>query len=188
MASLLFGEVLRLGFAPASRGYYVVSCRDASFGRCWASYEADLTARTIFDLSIVTREYDMLDKLISFVRSALFAAVAATPLLGCSESDESAARFTLVGEEREVRGTVTDAKLTVCGTAPDKPGTCEGTLVIEPPGTGAAGRISVEVTRDVILKKDGQAVFLPQLRGNEVIVKYRASKEGPSVATSVAGQ
>ena len=76
-------------------------------------------------------ENDMLAKLIIFAKPILFAAVAAMSLLGCSRSDDSAARFTLVGEEREVRGTVADAKLTACGPVSDKPGTCEGTLVVE---------------------------------------------------------
>ena len=81
-----------------------------------------------------------------------------------------------------------DAKLTACGPVSDKPGTCEGTLVVEPPGAGPAGRKPVEVTRDVALKKDGQAVFLPQLRGSQVIVTYRATKEGADVATSIVSQ
>jgi hypothetical protein len=76
----------------------------------------------------------------------------------------------------------------VCAPAADRVGTCEGTLVVEPPGAGAPGRIPVEVTRDVRLTKGGQAVFLPQLKGGQVVVKYRATKEGPSLATSVVGQ
>ena len=113
------------------------------------------------------------------------AALAALPLLGCNDADESA-RFTMVGEEREIRGTVTEAKLTLCAPTPDKPGTCEGTLVVELQSEGEAGRMAVEITRDVPLKKDGQAVFLPQLQGGQVIIQYRATEEGPSVATSVS--
>jgi len=120
---------------------------------------------------------------ISKMRPVVFAALAAIPLMGCSES-ESGQRFTMVGEEREVRGTVTDAKLTLCAPTPDKPGTCEGTLTVQPAASDA-GRIVVEVTRNVKLMKDGQSVFLPQLKGAQAIIKYRASKEGPSVATSV---
>lgn len=133
-------------------------------------------------------EDDMLEELNQLMRPVLLAALAAISLLGCDKVDGQSARFTPVGEEREVRGTVIDAKLTLCGPTPEKPGTCEGTLVVEPPAAGATGRIQVEVTRDVSLKKDGQAVLLPQLRGSQVIVKYRATKEGPSLATSVVGQ
>ena len=117
----------------------------------------------------------------------VLAAAAAILLPGCSKSEESGARFTPIGEEKEIQGRVSDAKLTVCGPTPEKPGTCEGTLVVETGGPGA-GRVPVEVTRDVVLKKAGQPVFLPQLRDSQVTVKYRASKEGPNVATSVAAR
>lgn len=129
----------------------------------------------------------MFEHLNGFAKPILLAVVAATPLLGCGKADEPTARFTPVGEEREIWGTATEAKLTVCGPVPGKVGTCEGTLVVQPPKAGAAS-VAVEVTRDVALKKDGQAVFLPQLRGSPVIVKYRATKEGPNLATSVVGQ
>lgn len=129
----------------------------------------------------------MLENLPHLAKPILFSAVTALVLLGCQKAEESATRFTPVGNERELRGTVVEAKLTACGPAPGKPGTCEGTLVVEPPGGGASGRIPVEVTRDVPLSKAGQPVFLPQLRGGQVVVKYRATKEGPSVATSVVG-
>ncbi len=130
----------------------------------------------------------MLAKLRNSVTVIGFAAAAGLLLPGCSKSEESGARFTPIGEEKEVRGKVAEAKLTVCGTTPNKPGTCEGTLLVEPPGSGAAGRVPVEVTRDVVLKVSGQTVFLPQLRDSQVTVKYRASKEGPNVATSVLAQ
>lgn len=127
----------------------------------------------------------MLKHLEKTMTTMAFAAVAGIALQGCGKS-ESGARFTPVGAEQEVRGMVADARLTACGPTPEKPGTCEGTLVVGPQGSGAA--VSVEVTRDVVPKKDGQAVFLPQLRGSQVIVKYRATKEGAMLATSVVSQ
>lgn len=117
-------------------------------------------------------------------RPVLTALVAALPLMGCG-GDEPGKRFTLTGEEKQVRGMVVNTELTLCGTVADKPGTCEGTMVVEPQGAGEAGRIALEVTRDVALKKEGQTVFLPQLQGSEVAATYRASEEGPQVATSV---
>jgi hypothetical protein len=117
----------------------------------------------------------------------LLAAVPAGALLGCSKVDGSAARFTPIGEEREISGTATETKLTACGPEPGKAGTCEGTLVVQPTKRGASS-VAVEVTRDVTLEKDGQAAFLPQLRGTPVVVKYRATKEGPNLATSVVAQ
>lgn len=122
----------------------------------------------------------------SFAKPILFAAAIAIAVIGCSESNESSARFTPIGEELEVRGVVTEAKLTVCSPAPDKLGTCEGTLTVAPSGVAAVGPVAVEVTRDVVLQKNGESVFLPQLRERQVMVRYRATKEGPKVATFVA--
>ncbi|HQT32217.1 MAG TPA: hypothetical protein PLE48_15180 [Thiobacillus sp.] len=129
----------------------------------------------------------MFEQLTNFVKPILLAIVVATPLLGCSKADGPTAKFTPVGEEREIEGMATEAKLTACGPVSGKAGTCEGTLVVQPQKPGATA-IAVEVTRDVTLRKDGQTVFLPQLRGSPVIVKYRATKEGPNVATSIVGQ
>lgn len=116
-----------------------------------------------------------------------FAVAVSIALAACSKADGSAAVRTPVGEERQVAGRATETKLTACGPARGKPGTCEGTLVVQPTEPGATA-VSLEVTRDVLLKKGDQAVFLPQLRDSQVVVKYRASKEGPNVATSVVGQ
>lgn len=129
----------------------------------------------------------MLDHLTRISAPILLAAVATAALLGCSKVDGSTARFTPIGEEREISGTASETKLTACGPEPGKAGTCEGTLVVQPTKPGATS-VAVEVTRDVMLKKDGQAVFLPQLRGTPVVVRYRATKEGPNLATSVVAQ
>ncbi len=115
----------------------------------------------------------------------LLALVIAAAFSGCGEPAESGARFTPIGEEREVHGTVTDAKLTVCGMTAGKPGTCEGALTIVPSGTAAAQPVTVEVTRDVVLKQNGETVFLPQLKQSQVTARYRATQEGPKVATYV---
>lgn len=125
-------------------------------------------------------------KFTGLLASVALAAAAAMLLAGCNKSD--AARFTPVGEEKEIQGKVAEAKMTVCGLISGKPATCEGILVVEPAGAGAAGRVPIEVTRDVVLKKSGQTVFLPQLRASQVTIKYRASQEGPNVATSVSAQ
>lgn len=131
----------------------------------------------------------MTDEFAKYCRPVLLAFSAALPLLlvACGKADGFAETRTVVGEERQVAGTVTDAKLTACGPAPGKAGTCEGTLVVQPAQPGAPA-VTVEVTRDVVLKKSGQAVFLPQLGGGQVVVKYRPTKEGPNLATSVVGQ
>lgn len=130
----------------------------------------------------------MLNQLANFAKPILFAAAIAIAVIGCSESNESSARFTPIGEELEVRGIVTEAKLTVCSPAPDKLGTCEGTLTVAPSGVAAAGPVAVEVTRDVVLQKNGESVFLPQLRESQVTIRYRPTKEGPKLATLITAQ
>lgn len=117
------------------------------------------------------------------LRSAAAAALGAILLLGCSDPEGSERSATMAGEEREVRGLIADATLTACAPEQGKPGTCEGTITVEP-GEGARS-VAVEVTRDVALHKDGQKVFLPQLKGSQAVVKYRATEEGPNLATSV---
>lgn len=116
-----------------------------------------------------------------------FAAAVAITLAGCADADQSPTPRTAVGEEREVAGTATETTLTACAPVSGKPGTCDGTLVVQPAQPGATA-VTVEVTRDVLLKKGEQAVLLPQLRGSAVVVRYRATTEGPNLATSVIGQ
>lgn len=121
------------------------------------------------------------------MKSLTFAGLIAVALAGCGNADESPVPRTAVGEERQVAGTATETKLTACAPAPGKAGTCEGTLVVQPVQPDAAA-VTVEITRNVLLKKGEQAVFLPQLRGSQVVARYRATKEGPNLATSVMGQ
>jgi uncharacterized lipoprotein YehR (DUF1307 family) len=123
-------------------------------------------------------------KIVKRVRRSWIALLMLAPLAACGGA-EAGQRFTLVGEEKEVRGRVVDTQLTQCGPEPGKPGTCEGTLVLEPSSGGEGQRITLEVTRDVALQKGGQTVFLPQLQGSEVTARYRGSEEGQNVATSV---
>lgn len=129
----------------------------------------------------------MLKHLTVLTKLTLLATLPVFALMGCSKADGPTTRFTPVGEEREIMGVATEAKLTACGPEPGQAGTCEGTLVVQPSAAGATS-VAVEVNRDVVLKKGSQTVFLPQLRGNSVVVRYRATKEGPNLATSVVGQ
>ena len=87
------------------------------------------------------------------------------------------------GEDR-IEGTVISTNLTSCGVVPGKVGTCEGTLVLESKGDGKARQMTVKVTRDTILKKGDDKLFLFQLQGGFVTVNYVAEK-GEKVAQSV---
>lgn len=118
------------------------------------------------------------------LRSVLVAVLATAPLLGCGRG-ESEGRFTAVGEAQTVRGTVVDTELTLCAPVEGKPGTCEGTMVLEPAGGGEADRITLEITRDVALKKGDQTMLLPQLQGSVVDASYVATQEGPKLGISI---
>lgn len=113
----------------------------------------------------------------------VFSPVMAAGISACGDKSASQTRFTLIGGEQEAAGKVIETKLTACGPAEGKPGTCEGTMLVQLPG--AAAPLALQVTRDLALKKAGNSVFLPQLKGDQVTVTYRASKEGVNVATSV---
>lgn len=123
-------------------------------------------------------------KSIGILRPLTTAAFGSILLLGCSDPPSSERSATITGEEREVRGIISNATLTACAPEEGKPGTCEGTITVEPQG-GRAPAVAVEVTRDIALNKDGQKVFLPQLKGSQAVVKYRAIEEGLNLATSV---
>lgn len=119
------------------------------------------------------------------LRPIMVAALGAIALLGCSNPESAEKSLTMAGEEQEVRGIVTDATLTACAPEEGRPGTCEGNLVVQPQGAEAGGGVRVEVRRDIALLKDGQKVFLPQLKGSQAVVRYRATEQGPNLATSV---
>jgi hypothetical protein len=122
-------------------------------------------------------------------RPVLVALLAAAPLLGCGGGGEEGGRqFALAGEEQEIQGTVVGTELTLCGPTPDKPGTCEGHLLVEREGATGAEPVQIEVTRDVVLEKGGQPVFLPQLNGSVVRATYRTAETGEKVATSVTAE
>ena len=120
----------------------------------------------------------------SHVRTVVAMLLATMLLLACGDRGAEP-QFTLVGEEQSLRGTVVNTELTHCAPVPDKPGTCAGRMVVEPEGAGEAGRVALEVTRDITLTEGDQPVFLPQLQGQIVSATYRDSEEGPKVATSV---
>lgn len=91
--------------------------------------------------------------------------------------------FSGVSQEK-MEGTVIKTNLTACSVVPGKVGTCEGTLVLESKAEGKPHQITVKVTRDTVLKKGDEKVFLFQLQGAPVIVTFFENK-GEQVAQSV---
>jgi hypothetical protein len=87
------------------------------------------------------------------------------------------------GQEK-IEGKVIKTNLTSCSVVPGKVGTCAGTLVLESKANGKAHQATLKVTRDTILKKGDEKVFLFQLLGAPVSVSFTTEK-GEKVAQSV---
>src|SRR5918992_4022881 len=72
--------------------------------------------------------------------------------------------------QEKVEGTVVKTNLTSCSVVPGRVGTCEGTLILESKKEGKPYQTTVQVTRDTVLKKGDEKVFLFQLQGAPVTV------------------
>lgn len=89
--------------------------------------------------------------------------------------------------EERLEGTVVKTHLTACSTVPGKVGTCEGTLDLEPQVGEKAERVTVQITRDTVLKKGEQKAFLFQLEGSHAVVTY-ITEGAQKMATSVVAK
>ena len=87
------------------------------------------------------------------------------------------------GQEK-IDGKVVKTNLTACSVVPGKVGTCEGTLVLESKANGKAHQATFKVTRDTILKKGDEKLFLFQLQGAAVTIHFLTEK-GEKLAQSV---
>ena len=88
--------------------------------------------------------------------------------------------------QEKVDGKIIKTNLTACSVVPGKVGTCEGTLVLESMRDGKPSQMTVKVTRDTILKKGDEKVFLFQLEGAPVTVTFsdgKVEKAAQSVVT-----
>lgn len=127
-------------------------------------------------------------RLITVSSLVLAALVAAVSLVGCNRGGEGGhSAVALNAPEQTVTGKVVDTELTACGVIEGKRGTCEGNLVMEVPGEAGTNRITLQVTRDVVLTKAGKTVFLPQLQGSTVTATYRSTPDGKNLASAVSG-
>ena len=87
------------------------------------------------------------------------------------------------GQEK-IEGTVITTNLTSCSVVPGKVGTCEGTLILESKDNGKPHQMTVKITRDTILKKGDEKLFLFQLQGGLVTINF-VTEKGEKVAQSV---
>jgi hypothetical protein len=83
--------------------------------------------------------------------------------------------------QQRIEGTVVSTKLTACDF---KPGTCEGTAVLETRTSGTAGQVTIKVPKGTQIKHGSEHLFLPGLKGRLVAVTYVEDK-GEKVATSI---
>lgn len=81
--------------------------------------------------------------------------------------------------QQQIEGTVVSTTLTSCDF---KPGTCEGTLVLDT--KGKEGQVTVKVPKGTPIRKGNDHVVLPGLKGSQVAIAY-ASDKGQRVAKSI---
>lgn len=79
--------------------------------------------------------------------------------------------------ESRIEGKVTSTTLTKCEF---KPGTCEGSLVLDSGGTP----VTIKVPQGTAIKKGNDHLFLPGLKGQVVAVGYNEDK-GEKIARSI---
>jgi hypothetical protein len=89
--------------------------------------------------------------------------------------------------EERLEGQVVRTHLTACSPVSEKGGTCEGTLELEPQVGEEAERVTVQITRDTVLKKGEQKAFLFQLEGSHAAVTY-VTEGAQKMATSVVAK
>ncbi len=96
---------------------------------------------------------------------ALSVALAAVLLAAASSVMEAA--------EGQIEGIVVSTTLTSCEF---KPGTCEGSLVLDTKGKDE--QVTVKVPKGTQIKKGSDHVFLPGLKGSQVAIAYVNDKGG----------
>jgi hypothetical protein len=82
--------------------------------------------------------------------------------------------------QQQIEGTVVSTKLTACDM---KPGTCEGTMVLDTKGA-TPGQLTIKVPKGTQIKQGDGHLFLPGTKGRVVAVTYVEDK-GEKVAKSI---
>jgi len=85
-----------------------------------------------------------------------------------------------VAQDR-IEGTVASATLTKCDM---KPGTCEGSLVLDTREGGKTTQVTIQVPKGTAIKKGGDHLFLPGVKGQPVVISY-VTEKGERVARSI---
>ena len=90
------------------------------------------------------------------------------------------AAVSVVLAQQQIEGAVVSTKLTACDM---KPGTCEGTMVLDTKGA-TPGQVTIKVPKGTQIKQGDGHLFLPGTKGRVVAVTYVEDK-GEKVAKSV---
>ena len=83
--------------------------------------------------------------------------------------------------DARIEGTVASTTLTKCDM---KPGTCEGSLVLEGKESGKPTQVTIKVPKGTTIRKGSDHLFLPGLKGSVVAVTY-AEDKGEKVAKAI---
>ena len=83
--------------------------------------------------------------------------------------------------QQTIEGTVTSTTLTACDF---KPGTCEGSVVLETKVAGTPGQVTIKVPKGTQIKQGNEHLFLPGTKGRLVAITYVEDK-GEKVAKSI---
>jgi len=82
--------------------------------------------------------------------------------------------------QQQIEGTVVSTTLTACDM---KPGTCEGTMVLDTKGA-TPGQVTIKVRKGTLIKHGDGHLFLPGTKGRVVAITYVEDK-GEKVAKSI---
>ena len=82
--------------------------------------------------------------------------------------------------QQHIEGTVVSTKLTACDM---KPGSCEGTMVLDTKGA-TTGQVTINIQKGTVIKHGDGYLFLPGTKGRLVAITYVEDK-GEKVAKSV---
>jgi hypothetical protein len=84
-----------------------------------------------------------------------------------------------VAAQERIEGTVVSTKLTACDF---KPGTCEGSLVLDTGGKD--GQVTIKVPKGTQIRKGSDHLFVPGLKGSRVRITLTDAK-GERIAKSI---
>ncbi len=82
--------------------------------------------------------------------------------------------------QQQIEGTVVSTTMTACDM---KPGTCEGTMVLDTKGA-PSGQVTIKIPKGTLITHGDGHLFLPGTKGRVVAIKY-VENQGEKVAKSI---